>query len=73
MNIKDRHKFLFLWMKMIDINSHFISNFINRIYNIDNIRLIFPFFISVSENVSIIGSDDMTTCIIVVVRHSGKL
>lgn len=58
---------------MININSNFISNFINRIYNIDNIRLIFPFFISVSENVSIIGSDDMTTCIIVVVRHSGKL
>lgn len=28
----------------------------------------FPF----TENVSILGSDDMTTCIIVVIRHSGK-
>lgn len=26
----------------------------------------------VTENVSILGSDDVTTCIIVVVRHSGK-
>ena len=26
----------------------------------------------VAENVSILGSDDMTTCIIVVVRHSGE-
>lgn len=25
------------------------------------------------KNVNIIGSDDATTCIIVVVRHSGKL
>lgn len=29
-------------------------------------------FLIIPENVSILGSDDMTTCIIVVVRHSGK-
>lgn len=29
--------------------------------------------ISFAENVNILGSDDVTTCVIVVVRHSGEL
>lgn len=33
----------------------------------------FVFLFCFAENVSILGSDDVTTCLIVVVRHSGKL
>lgn len=35
--------------------------------------LTWHFNFCLTENVNILGSDDTTTCIIVVVRHSGKL
>lgn len=30
------------------------------------------FFFGISESINIIGSDDVTTCIIIILRHSGK-